>query len=74
LLSVFPGKTAISDRSPRLMTPISLDCATSSQKRTQRVQTMHRSPSKVIFSESATALGLWCFGVWSRLSCSEYAK
>ena len=38
----------------------------SSVKRTQRVQTMHRSASKTTRSENSTALRLWFLGTSNR--------
>ena len=59
--SVLPGKSPISEWSPRLKMPSSPVPVTSSQKRTQREQRMQRSASRMTWGPSGTALGLWTF-------------
>ncbi len=59
--SVVPGKSPISEWSPRLKMPSSPVPVISSQNRTQREQRMQRSASRMTCGPSGTALGLCTF-------------
>ena len=61
LLRSWPGKSPISEWSPRLKMPSSPVSVISSQKRTQREQRMQRSASSITWGPSGSAFGLWTF-------------
>ncbi len=58
LASSWPGKSPISERSPRWKMPSSLVPVTSSQNLTQREQRMQRSASSITCGPRGTAFGL----------------
>src|SRR5437764_13595432 len=66
--SGWPGKTSISEWSPRFMTVSSAVPATSRVKRTQREHMMQRSVNSVILLEMCGLLGGVFFGSIIRLS------
>ncbi len=66
LSSSRPGKSPISERSPRSKMPSSPVCVISSQYRTQREQRMQRSASRMTCGPSGTAFGLWTFSSFIR--------
>ena len=59
--NVLPGKSPISEWSPRSKMPSSPVPVISSQKRTQREHRMQRSASRMTWGPSGTAFGLWTF-------------